>query len=367
VQGYRVRGQAQLHAQGVQVADDVRYIGPEQRFSTGEADLVDAETVHEQPGDRRDLAARHKLLAPQEMLVLRHAVGAAQIAFVHDADAQAAVGASVAVGQHARKIGLCRGVPLAELCLSPARMRSFVLITALLPAIPGTAQLLFDRIGTEQGLPADEVHALFEDREGFIWVGTTDGLARLEGTRVRTFHHDPIDSTSLAHDQVNGIDQAADGTLWFATMNGLSCYQPRSGTFINQRVTATGNDALQANRMRQVVAVGDTLLWVVTEAGLFRGDPRDGSLSSVQDLPPGQGPAGSMRSNSSLHWDPWRATLWAATAAGHRILGCGHRSVDGPPQQCAAPLGGPLAHRSAGGAGPGPLVHAARPVYLVPV
>lgn len=195
-------------------------------------------------------------------------------------------------------------------------MRSFVLITALLPAIPGTAQLLFDRIGTEQGLPADEVHALFEDREGFIWVGTTDGLARLEGTRVRTFHHDPIDSTSLAHDQVNGIDQAADGTLWFATMNGLSCYQPRSGTFINQRVTATGNDALQANRMRQVVAVGDTLLWVVTEAGLFRGDPRDGSLSSVQDLPPGQGPAGSMRSNSSLHWDPWRATLWAATAQG---------------------------------------------------
>ena len=195
-------------------------------------------------------------------------------------------------------------------------MRPIVLLTALLPAVPVSAQLLFDRIGTGQGLPSDEVHALFEDRDGFIWAGTTDGLARLEGTRVRAFHHDPIDSSSLAHDQVNGIAQSPDGTLWFATMNGLSRFQPRSGTFVNLRIHATGNDALQANRMRQVVTVGDTLLWVVTEAGLYRGDPRDGALRSVQDLPPGQGPAGRMRSNSSLHWDASRAMLWAATAQG---------------------------------------------------
>ncbi|MBK9274838.1 MAG: hypothetical protein IPM49_09900 [Flavobacteriales bacterium] len=195
-------------------------------------------------------------------------------------------------------------------------MRPILLIATLLRVLAMDAQLLFDRIGVEQGLPSDEVHAVFEDRDGFVWVGTTDGLARLEGTRVRTFHHDPVDSSSLAHDQVNCIDQAPDGTLWFATMSGLSRFVPRSGTFVNVRVTASGNDALQANRMRQVVAVGDTLLWVVTEAGLFRGDPRNGRLHSVQDRPPGEGPAGRMRSNSSLFWDAPRATIWAATARG---------------------------------------------------
>lgn len=37
--------------------------------------------------------------------------------------------------------------------------------------------------GTEQGLPVDTVHALAGDRHGFVWVGTEDGLARLDGRR----------------------------------------------------------------------------------------------------------------------------------------------------------------------------------------
>lgn len=176
--------------------------------------------------------------------------------------------------------------------------------------------LLFDRITMADGLPNNEVNTLFEDREGFVWAGTTDGLARLEGARIRVFQHDHNDSTNLAHDQVNGIAQDAAGRLWFATMDGLSLFDPVLGTFHNGRIAAIGNNARLANRMRQVLAVGDSLLWLVTEAGLYRFDIRRAEFRSVQALPEGKGPAGLVLTGSGLCWDPKRKVMWAGTQQG---------------------------------------------------
>ena len=127
----------------------------------------------------------------------------------------------------------------------------FVLWLAWSGCCAWAQSFLFDRITVTDGLPGERVNALFEDRDGFIWAGTEDGLARLEGARIRVFQHDPNDARSLAHDQVNGIAQSTNGTLWFATMNGLSRLDPRTGAFFNTRVTATGALDRQANRMRQ--------------------------------------------------------------------------------------------------------------------
>ncbi|MBL7983818.1 MAG: hypothetical protein JNM91_02420, partial [Flavobacteriales bacterium] len=175
---------------------------------------------------------------------------------------------------------------------------------------------LFDRLTVADGLPNEEVHSLFEDRDGYIWAGTVDGLARLEGTRVRVFHHDHNDSTTLAHDQVNGIAQDASGTLWFATMDGLSKFDPVRGIFINRRIAATGINARQANRMRQVVALGVSLLCLVTEAGLYRYAVHTGTFINTQGLPAGEGPEGLIHASAALFWDGPRATLWAGTRQG---------------------------------------------------
>ncbi|MBV6403932.1 MAG: hypothetical protein IT228_09200 [Flavobacteriales bacterium] len=195
-------------------------------------------------------------------------------------------------------------------------MRLFPLIAGALLAPELGAQLLFDRITAADGLPNEEVHALFEDRDGFIWAGTADGLARLEGTRVRVFHHDHNDTASLAHDQVRGIAQDAAGTLWFATMDGLSRFDAQRATFTNLRITAAGTDARQANRMLQVLPLGDTLLWVVTEAGLYRHDIRSARFRSVQGRPAGEGPAGMVNAAGAVFWDAPHRTLWVGTHKG---------------------------------------------------
>ncbi|MBP6698658.1 MAG: hypothetical protein KA175_13645, partial [Flavobacteriales bacterium] len=175
---------------------------------------------------------------------------------------------------------------------------------------------LFDHITTADGLPVDEVYSVFEDRLGFMWVGTSNGLARMEGTRVRTFHHDRNDSASLAHDQVHGLAEDGQGRLWVATMAGLSRYDPVRGNFTSFRVAATGNAALLANRMRQVLCVGDTLIWVVSEQGLFRFDPRSSAFLEMKDGPAGEGPPGRVNVDGALLWDAHRNGMWAASKKG---------------------------------------------------
>ncbi|MBK8611969.1 MAG: hypothetical protein IPN85_00515 [Flavobacteriales bacterium] len=229
----------------------------------------------------------------------------------------------------------------------------FALVIGRSMALLAQQETLFDHVSTADGLPSDEVHALFEDRDGYIWAGTGDGLARMEGTRIRVFHHDPNDSISLAHDQVNGITQSSDGTLWLATMNGLSRFAPRSGTFMNQRIAATGNNARQANRMRQVLAIGDSLLWVVSEAGLYRYDIKRAVFSNVQGLAAGMGPAGTVNANAALHWDAERTTLWAATLQGLASWNANtgrwtdHRTTNKEPWTARTATDAPIVHDDA--------------------
>ena len=229
----------------------------------------------------------------------------------------------------------------------------FVLWLAWSGCCAWAQSFLFDRITVTDGLPGERVNALFEDRDGFIWAGTEDGLARLEGARIRVFQHDPNDARSLAHDQVNGIAQSTNGTLWFATMNGLSRLDPRTGAFFNTRVTATGALDRQANRMRQLIALGDSMLWVVTEAGLYRYDVSRGAFATEQGPAPGRGPHGMIDAASALHWNEAARTLWAGTHKGLAAWDArtdtwtDHRNGRGPLWRDSTGTDAPVVHDSA--------------------
>ncbi len=179
-----------------------------------------------------------------------------------------------------------------------------------------TQQVLFDRITTAEGLPSEQVHALFEDRHGYMWIGTLTGLARMEGTRMRTFHHDRNDSTSIGHDQVNHLAEDASGRLWLATMAGLSLYDEARGKFRTFQVEAIGNAAHQANRMQQVQCIGDSIIWVVSEQGLYRFDTRTRTFRDADELPAGAGPPGHVNDCGALRWDAARGGMWAASSKG---------------------------------------------------
>lgn len=91
---------------------------------------------------------------------------------------------------------------------------------------------LFRKFGVAEGLPSSSVHALAEDREGFIWIATVDGLARYDGTGFRIYRHDAADADSIAGDDVTTIFVDRDDRIWCGLeSHGLDVIDPARKKF----------------------------------------------------------------------------------------------------------------------------------------
>ncbi len=92
----------------------------------------------------------------------------------------------------------------------------------------------FTRFTIEDGLSQSSVGHIFEDRFGFIWIATEDGVNRYDGTQFKVYRHDPKDSTSIKSSWVSGFFEDRQGRLWLRpSAGGLSLYDRDSDAFRN--------------------------------------------------------------------------------------------------------------------------------------
>ena len=83
-----------------------------------------------------------------------------------------------------------------------------------------TNVLSFDYFSQEDGLPNNQIQCIFQDRKGWIWLGTSQGLSRFDGYSFVNFIHDPDDTTSLSGSLVRAIFEDSNGNLLIGTENG---------------------------------------------------------------------------------------------------------------------------------------------------
>src|SRR5687767_6929465 len=101
-------------------------------------------------------------------------------------------------------------------------------------AIAQPEQFKFKHINISNGLTHPEVRTIYKDSRGFIWVGTRLGLNRFDGFTVKTFFHDPRDTTSLMADGIYRVFEAPDGLLVVQTSAGLNLYNSEKENFDRQ-------------------------------------------------------------------------------------------------------------------------------------
>ncbi|WP_158233323.1 two-component regulator propeller domain-containing protein [Reichenbachiella sp. 5M10] len=90
------------------------------------------------------------------------------------------------------------------------------------------------------GLSDNNVTTIFEDHQGYIWIGTRNGLNRYNGLKYDVFEPVKNDSLSLKHPYINYIDETSDGDLWIAHGGGVSRYSRAHHNFTN--LTPDPND-----------------------------------------------------------------------------------------------------------------------------
>jgi ligand-binding sensor domain-containing protein/signal transduction histidine kinase len=155
---------------------------------------------------------------------------------------------------------------LSVLLLSPAQ------------AFPGGYR--FAHLGVQDGLSHGAVKAIIQDQQGFIWIGTSNGLNRFDGVDVIA-HFAGDGPGQLDSDYIRDLMIASDGTLWVGTANGLSSYDSLSGKFRNYPLPVSGSgEPTQAYRLASA-ANGD--LWVATGGlGLARFSPEQGDYHFIR-------------------------------------------------------------------------------------
>ena len=85
----------------------------------------------------------------------------------------------------------------------------------------------FEHYTTYEGLPSNTIHCTYQDRYGFVWIGTRDGLCRFDGYDFREFGGDGSARTSDLASMDLGEDE--DGLLWFSNSAGIAYFDPASG------------------------------------------------------------------------------------------------------------------------------------------
>jgi ligand-binding sensor domain-containing protein/two-component sensor histidine kinase len=84
----------------------------------------------------------------------------------------------------------------------------------------------FRRLTTAEGLPSNVINTLFEDKAGFLWIGTDAGLARYDGKNMQIFQHQPDNKNSIADNTIHKITQDGKGHIWVMSATHLNQYDP---------------------------------------------------------------------------------------------------------------------------------------------
>ena len=115
---------------------------------------------------------------------------------------------------------------------------------------------------TENGLPQNTVQSIVQTRDGYLWIGTQEGLARFDGLSFTVF--DKENTPAFKSNDIRFLHEDQQGRLWISTSYGLVCRH-------NEQFTSfTENEGLPDNSIGPVVEDTSGNVWIGTGGGLSR-------------------------------------------------------------------------------------------------
>ncbi|CAM2068131.1 Response regulator [Sulfidibacter corallicola] len=156
---------------------------------------------------------------------------------------------------------------------------ALLLGTAELAAQPRYLNL--KNYSTEHGLSQSTVICIAQDKTGFVWLGTQDGLNRFDGYEFKTYKHHLEDPGSLADSWVNTLYVDGDGVLWVGTRDGgLDRFDEQTETFTH--FAPSPDNGLASSDIRAILEDSHGRFWLGTNrSGLYQMDRTTGRFTQI--------------------------------------------------------------------------------------
>jgi len=143
----------------------------------------------------------------------------------------------------------------------------YIFISLLFSHYGQAKEINFRKIDMNSGLSFNSVMCIMEDSEGYLWIGTREGLNRYDGYEFEIFKHNPYDSTSLSNSHINHIFEDSNHTIWIGTSNGLNKYHPKTNGF-SKYLAPRDSSSLSNNYVKTIIENNDKKIWIGTSNGI---------------------------------------------------------------------------------------------------
>lgn len=157
-------------------------------------------------------------------------------------------------------------------------MRIFLFLSLPVYLLGFNESFPIEYLTINEGLSGNYITSIHQDRLGYLWFGTPDGLNRYDGQAFTIFRNIPGDSSSLSDNHIRSINENSKGTLFITTnTGGLNIFHPEQESFT--RIDLKDSFGNRFESLSVSSCLDDDLVWIGTQDGyVMRYNAREDSL-----------------------------------------------------------------------------------------
>ncbi|MCL7762503.1 ATP-binding protein [Polaribacter sp. Z014] len=142
--------------------------------------------------------------------------------------------------------------------------------------------IYFEHITTQDGLSQNDVNSIYQDKQGYMWFGTHDGLNKYDGYNFTTYNLNQQNPKSINSNLIFTITGDDNNNLWIGTSgSGLNFFNRSLEEFTHFKHDENNINSIASNTVRYVFKDSKNRLWICTYNGLDLLDLNE-SLSSIK-------------------------------------------------------------------------------------
>jgi ligand-binding sensor domain-containing protein/signal transduction histidine kinase len=195
----------------------------------------------------------------------------------------------------------------------PVLIISFLLCVIHMPEAAGS-RVQFEHVSVELGLSSSSVYAIEQTPDGYIWIGTQNGLERYDGYSFTLYSFKPGERNVLSNNWVKALATDKYGNLWVGTNNGLNRYNRFNDTFTTFFSDKSNPDTPPSDNIWNIYKDAEGVLWIGSNKGLSRFDEKTECFTSFSFTDPNSPNSKKWAVNTIADTDD--GNLWVGTWGG---------------------------------------------------
>lgn len=144
---------------------------------------------------------------------------------------------------------------------------------------------VFKRITVSDGLSQNTINSIIQDKYGFMWFGTQDGLNRFDGYEFKVYRNEQGNTNSISNNFIWKTLEDSEGNIWIGTFGGgLNKFNPVRELFIQYNSNSEEGKSLSNDNVFEIVESSPGIIWVGTNNGLNKVNVESGKVIQYEKL-----------------------------------------------------------------------------------